>query len=137
MSQALCEASSVIVFCVAQRPASATKGQTSFNPGRPSCCALAPSVRWDGETHSSFPSLGLRSQSVCPVQVLVLSSTSKKASAVGDVVNLVSVDIQRLVEFTLYVNALWLTVIWTVVCFVYLWQVCRSSQTPGHGCQWL
>jgi len=43
---------------------------------------------------------------------------------VGDVVNLVSVDVQRLTESVTYLNGLWLPLIWIVVCFVYLWQVC-------------
>ncbi|XP_073916546.1 ATP-binding cassette sub-family C member 6 isoform X2 [Castor canadensis] len=55
-------------------------------------------------------------------KVLALSSGSRKASAVGDVVNLVSVDVQRLAESVLYLNGLWLPLLWIVVCFVYLWQ---------------
>lgn len=54
----------------------------------------------------------------------------------GDVVNLVSVDVQRLVESTMYLNGLWMTIIWMTACFVYLWQVCRSSETLGRGYQW-
>ncbi|KAF5918367.1 hypothetical protein HPG69_011807 [Diceros bicornis minor] len=56
-------------------------------------------------------------------KVLALSSGSRKASAVGDVVNLVSVDVQRLTESVTYLNGLWLPLVWIVVCFVYLWQV--------------
>ncbi|MEJ1287069.1 hypothetical protein NN561_018084 [Cricetulus griseus] len=56
-------------------------------------------------------------------KVLVLSSSSRKSSAAGDVVNLVSVDVQRLTESVLYLNALWLPFLWIIVCFVYLWQV--------------
>ncbi|KAI4559493.1 hypothetical protein MJG53_018019 [Ovis ammon polii x Ovis aries] len=55
-------------------------------------------------------------------KVLALSSSSRKSSAVGDVVNLVSVDVQRLTESITYLNGLWLPLIWIVVCFVYLWQ---------------
>ncbi|XP_058916476.1 ATP-binding cassette sub-family C member 6-like [Kogia breviceps] len=39
-------------------------------------------------------------------KVLALSSSSRKASAVGDVVNLVSVDVQRLTESITYLNGL-------------------------------
>uniref|UniRef100_A0A2I3FXL8 ABC-type glutathione-S-conjugate transporter n=1 Tax=Nomascus leucogenys TaxID=61853 RepID=A0A2I3FXL8_NOMLE len=60
-------------------------------------------------------------------QVLALSSGSRKASAVGDVVNLVSVDVQRLTESVLYLNGLWLPLVWIVVCFVYLWQLLGPS----------
>nr|XP_006212153.1 multidrug resistance-associated protein 6 isoform X1 [Vicugna pacos] len=60
-------------------------------------------------------------------KVLALSSSSRKASAVGDVVNLVSVDVQRLSESITYLNGLWLPLIWIVVCFVYLWQLLGPS----------
>ncbi|KAL1768993.1 multidrug resistance-associated protein 6 [Sigmodon hispidus] len=60
-------------------------------------------------------------------KVLVLSSGSRKSSAAGDVVSLVSVDIQRLTESVLYLNALWLLFLWIIVCFVYLWQLLGPS----------
>ncbi|XP_036164273.1 multidrug resistance-associated protein 6 isoform X4 [Myotis myotis] len=62
-----------------------------------------------------------------PNTVLALSSGSKKTSAVGDVVNLVSVDVQRLTESVVYVNGLWLPLVWIIVCFVYLWQLLGPS----------
>ncbi|XP_064151704.1 ATP-binding cassette sub-family C member 6 [Loxodonta africana] len=60
-------------------------------------------------------------------KVLALSSGSRKASAVGDVVNLVSVDVQRLTESVLFLNGLWLPLIWMVVCFILLWQLLGPS----------
>ncbi|KAK2504236.1 hypothetical protein MC885_021604 [Smutsia gigantea] len=60
-------------------------------------------------------------------KVLALSSGSRKASAVGDVVNLVSVDVQRLTESVIYLNGLWLPLFWIVICFVYLWQLLGPS----------
>uniref|UniRef100_A0A2K6H0T0 ATP-binding cassette sub-family C member 6 n=1 Tax=Propithecus coquereli TaxID=379532 RepID=A0A2K6H0T0_PROCO len=60
-------------------------------------------------------------------KILALSSGSRKASAVGDVVNLVSVDVQRVTESIVYLNGLWLPVIWIMVCFVYLWQLLGPS----------
>ncbi|XP_012979666.2 multidrug resistance-associated protein 6 isoform X2 [Mesocricetus auratus] len=60
-------------------------------------------------------------------KVLVLSSGSRKSSAAGDVVNLVSVDVQRLTESVLYLNGLWLPFLWILVCFVYLWQLLGPS----------
>ncbi|XP_044089017.1 ATP-binding cassette sub-family C member 6 isoform X1 [Neovison vison] len=60
-------------------------------------------------------------------KVLVLSSTSRKASAVGDVVNLVSVDVQRLIDCFIYLNGLWMTIIWMAICFIYLWQLLGLS----------
>ncbi|KAM5199046.1 ATP-binding cassette sub-family C member 6 isoform 2-T2 [Hipposideros larvatus] len=60
-------------------------------------------------------------------KVLALSSGSRKTSAVGDVVNLVSVDVQRVTESVLYLNGLWLPLVWIIVCFVYLWQLLGPS----------
>ncbi|XP_030874909.1 multidrug resistance-associated protein 6 isoform X2 [Leptonychotes weddellii] len=60
-------------------------------------------------------------------KVLVLSSASRKVSAVGDVVNLVSVDVQRLMESVIYLNGPWITIIWMIICFVYLWQLLGPS----------
>ncbi|XP_051004550.1 ATP-binding cassette sub-family C member 6 [Acomys russatus] len=60
-------------------------------------------------------------------KVLVLSSGSRKSSAAGDVVNLVSVDIQRLAESVICLNGLWLLLLWILICFVYLWQLLGPS----------
>ncbi|KAM4829758.1 ATP-binding cassette sub-family C member 6 [Thomomys bottae] len=60
-------------------------------------------------------------------KVLALSSGSRKGSSVGDVVNLVSVDVQRLTDSILYLNGLWLPLLWIIVCFVYLWQLLGPS----------
>ncbi|XP_063082695.1 ATP-binding cassette sub-family C member 6 [Cavia porcellus] len=60
-------------------------------------------------------------------KVLVLSPGAHKSSAVGDVVNLLSVDVQRLSESVLYLNGLWLPLLWMVVCFAYLWQLLGPS----------
>ncbi|XP_060028880.1 ATP-binding cassette sub-family C member 6 isoform X4 [Erinaceus europaeus] len=60
-------------------------------------------------------------------QVLTLSSGSRKASSVGDVVNLVSVDLQRLTECIIHLNGLWMSSVWLVICFVYLWQLLGPS----------
>uniref|UniRef100_A0A8C5LAH4 ATP-binding cassette sub-family C member 6 n=1 Tax=Jaculus jaculus TaxID=51337 RepID=A0A8C5LAH4_JACJA len=60
-------------------------------------------------------------------KVLALSSGSRRSSAAGDVVNLVSVDVQRLVESVLYLNSLWLLFFWIAICFVYLWQLLGPS----------
>ncbi|XP_053528124.1 ATP-binding cassette sub-family C member 6 isoform X4 [Artibeus jamaicensis] len=60
-------------------------------------------------------------------KVLALSSGSKKTTAIGDVVNLVSVDVPRLTENILNLNGLWLPLVWIIVCFVYLWQLLGPS----------
>ncbi|KAM5227722.1 ATP-binding cassette sub-family C member 6 [Ctenodactylus gundi] len=60
-------------------------------------------------------------------KLLVLSSGARKASSVGDVVNLLSVDVQRVTDSILYLNGLWLPLLWIIVCFVYLWQLLGPS----------
>ncbi|XP_032957049.1 multidrug resistance-associated protein 6 [Rhinolophus ferrumequinum] len=60
-------------------------------------------------------------------KVLALSSGSRKTSAVGDVVNLVSVDVQRVTESVVFLNGLWLPLVWIIVCFIYLWQLLGPS----------
>lgn len=60
-------------------------------------------------------------------KVLVLSSSSRKSNAAGDVVNLVSVDVQRLADSVLHLNGLWLLFHWIIICFVYLWQLLGPS----------
>uniref|UniRef100_A0A4X2KC03 ATP-binding cassette sub-family C member 6 n=1 Tax=Vombatus ursinus TaxID=29139 RepID=A0A4X2KC03_VOMUR len=60
-------------------------------------------------------------------KVLVLSSAMRKTAAVGEVINLVSVDVQRLMDAVLYLNGLWLPVVWMTVCFTFLWQLLGPS----------
>ena len=102
-------------------------------PSLPPSTSLPPRVSLPPQAslpahHPHFPPTQV---SICPLsQVLALSSSSRKSSAVGDVVNLVSVDVQRLTESITYLNGLWLPLIWIIVCFVYLWQV---SWAGGRG----
>ncbi|XP_048645510.1 ATP-binding cassette sub-family C member 6 [Marmota marmota marmota] len=66
-------------------------------------------------------------------KVLALSSSARKASAVGDVVNLLSVDVPRLTESVLYLNSSWLLLLWICLCFAYLWQVRGRGAGLGRG----
>ncbi|XP_044535039.1 ATP-binding cassette sub-family C member 6 [Gracilinanus agilis] len=60
-------------------------------------------------------------------KVLALSSAVRKTAAVGEIINLVSVDVQRLMDAVLYLNGLWLPVIWMIICFTFLWQLLGPS----------
>ncbi|XP_074063556.1 ATP-binding cassette sub-family C member 6 isoform X2 [Macrotis lagotis] len=60
-------------------------------------------------------------------KVLVLSNAMRKTAAVGEIINLVSVDVQRLMDAILYLNGLWLPVIWMIICFTFLWQLLGPS----------
>ncbi|XP_054992088.1 LOW QUALITY PROTEIN: ATP-binding cassette sub-family C member 6 [Sorex araneus] len=66
-------------------------------------------------------------------KLLALSSGSQKASPVGAVVNLVSVDAQRVADCVLYLNGPWIMVIWLLICFAYLWQLLGPSALTAMG----
>uniref|UniRef100_A0A670Y9T2 ABC-type glutathione-S-conjugate transporter n=1 Tax=Pseudonaja textilis TaxID=8673 RepID=A0A670Y9T2_PSETE len=48
---------------------------------------------------------------------------SKNSTSVGEIVNLVSVDVQKLMDLIIYFNGTWLAPIRIVICFVFLWQL--------------
>lgn len=52
-----------------------------------------------------------------------MSNASRKAATVGEIVNLVSVDVQKLMDLIIYFNGTWLAPIRIIICFVFLWQV--------------
>ncbi|NXN93448.1 MRP1 protein, partial [Rhinopomastus cyanomelas] len=60
-------------------------------------------------------------------KILVMSNASRKAAAVGEIVNLVSVDVQKLMDLIIYFNGTWLAPIRIIVCFVFLWQLLGPS----------
>ncbi|XP_029140489.1 LOW QUALITY PROTEIN: multidrug resistance-associated protein 1-like, partial [Protobothrops mucrosquamatus] len=60
-------------------------------------------------------------------KILVLSNAAKNASSVGEIVNLVSVDVQKLMDLIIYFNGTWLAPIRIVICFVFLWQLLGPS----------
>lgn len=56
-----------------------------------------------------------------------MSNASRKAAAIGETVNLVSVDVQKLMDLIIYFNGTWLAPIRIIICFVFLWQVKYNS----------
>ncbi|NXE73178.1 MRP1 protein, partial [Cochlearius cochlearius] len=60
-------------------------------------------------------------------KILVMSNASRKAATVGEIVNLVSVDIQKLMDLIIYFNGTWLAPIRIIICFVFLWQLLGPS----------
>ncbi|NWI49203.1 MRP1 protein, partial [Calyptomena viridis] len=60
-------------------------------------------------------------------KILVMSNDSRKAATVGEIVNLVSVDVQKLMDLIIYFNGTWLAPIRIVICFVFLWQLLGPS----------
>ncbi|KAK3552701.1 hypothetical protein QTP86_021137, partial [Hemibagrus guttatus] len=53
---------------------------------------------------------------------LVMSSAARRTCTVGEIVNLVSTDTQKLMDFVVYFNAIWLAPIEISLCLFFLWQ---------------
>ncbi|NWX19914.1 MRP6 protein, partial [Aegotheles bennettii] len=60
-------------------------------------------------------------------KILVMSNASRKAATVGEIINLVSVDSQKLMDLIIYFNGTWLAPIRIIICFVFLWQLLGPS----------
>uniref|UniRef100_A0A8B9S531 ABC-type glutathione-S-conjugate transporter n=1 Tax=Apteryx owenii TaxID=8824 RepID=A0A8B9S531_APTOW len=58
---------------------------------------------------------------------VITSNASRKAATVGEIVNLVSVDVQKLMDLIIYFNGTWLAPIRIIICFVFLWQLLGPS----------
>ncbi|NXX18190.1 MRP1 protein, partial [Podargus strigoides] len=60
-------------------------------------------------------------------KILDMSNASRKAATVGEIVNLVSVDVQKLMDLIIYFNGTWLAPIRIIICFVFLCQLLGPS----------
>ncbi|XP_062999664.1 ATP-binding cassette sub-family C member 6 isoform X2 [Elgaria multicarinata webbii] len=60
-------------------------------------------------------------------KILVMSPAAKKATTAGEIVNLVSVDVQKLMDLIIYFNGTWLAPIRIIICFIFLWQLLGPS----------
>lgn len=60
------------------------------------------------------------------IQSLVINSAARRTCTVGEIVNLVSADTQKLMDFVVYFNAVWLAPIEIALCLFFLWQVCQN-----------
>ncbi|KFR12084.1 Multidrug resistance-associated protein 1, partial [Opisthocomus hoazin] len=60
-------------------------------------------------------------------KILVMSNASRKAATVGEIVNLISVDVQKLMDLIIYFNGVWLAPIRIIICFIFLWQLLGPS----------
>lgn len=63
------------------------------------------------------------------IQSLVINSSARRTCTVGEIVNLVSADTQKLMDFVVYFNAVWLAPIEISLCLFFLWQVCPNVFT--------
>uniref|UniRef100_A0A8C9TPS6 ABC-type glutathione-S-conjugate transporter n=1 Tax=Scleropages formosus TaxID=113540 RepID=A0A8C9TPS6_SCLFO len=62
---------------------------------------------------------------------LIISSAARKTCTVGEIVNLVSADTQKLMDFVVYFNAVWLAPIEITLCLFFLWQHLGPSALAG------
>ncbi|XP_054848807.1 ATP-binding cassette sub-family C member 6 isoform X2 [Eublepharis macularius] len=60
-------------------------------------------------------------------KILVLSAAAKSTTTAGVIVNLVSVDVQKLTDLIVYFNGTWLAPVRIIICFVFLCQLLGPS----------
>lgn len=60
-------------------------------------------------------------------QALVISSSARSSSTVGEMVNLMSVDAQRFMDLITYINMVWSAPLQVVLALYFLWQVGSST----------
>uniref|UniRef100_A0A8D0DKV9 ATP-binding cassette sub-family C member 6 n=1 Tax=Salvator merianae TaxID=96440 RepID=A0A8D0DKV9_SALMN len=60
-------------------------------------------------------------------KILVMSSAARQTTTTGEIVNLVSVDVQKLMDAIIYLNGTWLAPVRILICFVFLWQLLGPS----------
>ncbi|GFU41793.1 canalicular multispecific organic anion transporter 2, partial [Nephila pilipes] len=64
---------------------------------------------------------------------LVLSTSARKNFTVGEVVNLMSVDTQRIMDYVQMVNLLWSAPLQIVIAIYLLWQQLGIATLGGLG----
>uniref|UniRef100_A0A8C9WC03 ABC-type glutathione-S-conjugate transporter n=1 Tax=Scleropages formosus TaxID=113540 RepID=A0A8C9WC03_SCLFO len=64
-------------------------------------------------------------------KTLVINSAARRTCTVGEIVNLVSADTQKLMDFVVYFNAVWMAPIEIALCLFFLWQHLGPSALAG------
>lgn len=64
---------------------------------------------------------------IIDLQSLVITNAAKRSSTVGEVVNLMSVDAQRFMDLTTFLNMLWSAPLQIMLALYFLWQVCAHT----------
>ncbi|XP_029940293.1 multidrug resistance-associated protein 1-like [Salarias fasciatus] len=62
---------------------------------------------------------------------LVMSSVARQQCTLGEIINLVSADTQKLMDFVVYFNSTWIAPIEIAVCFYFLWQLLGPPALAG------
>lgn len=64
-------------------------------------------------------------------KAMCMSNASRKESTVGEIVNLMSVDAQRFMELTAYLNMIWSAPLQIALSLYFLWEVLGPSVLAG------
>lgn len=79
--------------------------------------------------------VGIRVKSVLITTIyrkaLVMSSTAKRETTVGEIVNLMAVDAQRFFEVTQYLHLLWAGPLVIILSIYFLWQILGVAVLSG------
>ena len=67
------------------------------------------------------------------LQALRLSNAARRTSTVGEIVNLMSVDAQRFIELSSYLNMIWSAPFQMCVSLYFLWMTLGPSVLAGVG----
>ncbi|XP_040014052.1 multidrug resistance-associated protein 1-like [Xiphias gladius] len=62
---------------------------------------------------------------------LVMSSSARRQFTLGEIINLVSADTQKLMDFVVYFNSVWIAPIEIALCFYFLWRLLGASALAG------
>ncbi|XP_038064145.1 multidrug resistance-associated protein 1-like [Patiria miniata] len=66
-------------------------------------------------------------------KALILTNSARKDATTGEIVNLMSVDAQRLMELCTFVNTLWSSPFQILVALFFLWRTLGPSVLAGYG----
>ena len=64
---------------------------------------------------------------------MILSNSARKDATTGEIVNLMSVDAQRLMDLCTFVNTLWSSPFQILVALFFLWRTLGPSVLAGYG----
>ncbi|XP_041825781.1 multidrug resistance-associated protein 1-like [Melanotaenia boesemani] len=62
---------------------------------------------------------------------LVMSNTTRLQCNLGEIINLVSADTQKLMDFVVYFNSVWIAPLEIALCFYFLWQLLGPPALAG------
>jgi hypothetical protein len=69
----------------------------------------------------------------CTFQALTISSASHRGATVGEIVNLMSVDTQKVQDMCAFANYIWSAPLIVIAAVYFLWQILGPSTLAGVG----